>query len=207
MQRHEVINSLIRDSNKKYLEIGVQRGITFRQIKFNEKDGVDPYPILEGNEIVNYKVTSDDFFEKYIQKKYDFIFIDGLHETHQLIKDFKNSYYSLNNKGIIIFDDILPQNKYEQTIPVSNVEGPCTGDVWKLIYYIIINKDKFNLQKMSSFINMSSDSRGMLLMEFNIIQENNVFFQDINNLDLSRYYTYDNDFNNYKELLFTLRVD
>ena len=54
---------------------------------------------------------------------------------------------------------------------------------------------------------MSSDSRGMLLMEFNIIQENNVFFQDINNLDLSRYYTYDNDFNDYKELLFTLRVD
>ena len=44
-------------------------------------------------------------------------------------------------------------------------------------------------------------------MQFNKIEENNKFFENINSLDLASYYTYDNDYNNYKELLFSLKYD
>lgn len=105
----------------------------------------------------------------------------------------------MNDNGIIFFDDIFPKNKNEQLIPVSSVIGPY---VWKLIYHILIHKEKFDLKKIISCINMSSDCRGMLVMEFNKIEENNIFFKNMD--DLASYYSYDNDFNKYKEILFNL---
>jgi hypothetical protein len=204
MKRHDLINSFIDNIDKNYLEIGVQRGITFVQIKCNNKDSVDPYPILEGINRVNFKTTSDDFFETKIQKKYDYIFIDGLHECHQALKDFKNSYNNLNKNGIIFFDDVLPQNKNEQIIPVSSVTGPCTGDIWKLIYHILIHKGTFDISYISSFVNMNSECRGMFVMKFNTLDNNN-FFENIG--DISSYYNYEKDFNKYKELLFNLKGD
>lgn len=72
MKRHYIINEFIDTSDKNYLEIGVQRGITLVQIKCNNKDSVVPYPILEGINRVNFKTTSDDFFKTKIQKKYDY---------------------------------------------------------------------------------------------------------------------------------------
>ena len=82
--------------------------------------------------------------------------------------------------------------------------GPCTGDVWKLIYYILNNKEKFDIKNIKAFVNMHPECRGMLVMHFNKIDKKNIFFENIENI-VSSYYTYDNDFDKYKELLFSLK--
>ena len=54
-------------------------------------------------------ITSDQFFE-INNKKYDFIYIDGMHTKEQIPKDIINSWNSLLIDGIIWMDDYLGDN-------------------------------------------------------------------------------------------------
>jgi len=85
-QRYELLNHLIDTySFVNYLEIGVFSGECIRAIKAEHKDGVDPGHEGFMVDEVNYRVTSDEFFE-FISGhdiKYDLIFIDGLHHYEQ----------------------------------------------------------------------------------------------------------------------------
>ena len=56
--------------------------------------GIDP---VEGG---THKMTSDEFFYNN-NDKFDIIFIDGLHQYEQVIKDVKNSLNCLTKNGII----------------------------------------------------------------------------------------------------------
>ena len=88
MNRWNIINSLIDEFDyKSYLEIGVRRRGNFNRINCVLKDGVDP------NGQGNYKTTSDKFFAlpNVKKKKWDIIFIDGLHIDEQVNRDIKNS--------------------------------------------------------------------------------------------------------------------
>lgn len=110
-----VINNIIKNynyNNPDYLEIGVQHGITFNKINSSKKDGVDPC-IYGSYDFINYKMTSDIFFKEHINKKYDIIFIDGLHTAYQVTKDIYNSINCLKNGGIIILDDVYPHSENE----------------------------------------------------------------------------------------------
>ena len=97
--RYDIINYLIEKNNYvNYLEIGVRDpNSCFNRIIAKHKDGVDPLPIRNerihfGNGEVNYPMTSDEFFSLIEHnKKYDIIFIDGLHFYEQNSKDIKNS--------------------------------------------------------------------------------------------------------------------
>ena len=109
-----------------YLEIGVANNKVFNSIplKMTNKFGVDPF---EGG---NYKMTSDEFFLKNKNLKFDVIFIDGLHHYEQCQKDCINSIKSLNPGGIVFLHDLLPRCEMEQKIPQSY--NSWTGDVWKV---------------------------------------------------------------------------
>ena len=136
MRRDKVINYLFQKYNllnPSYLEIGVWNGETFKYVNSTKKDGVDPEQYCECN-FVNYKMTSDEFFEN--KKKYDFIFIDGLHTAYQVTKDIKNSLEHLNDGGIIMLDDVFPHSEYEQEALNLKKVGPQTGDVWKAVYHV-----------------------------------------------------------------------
>ncbi|MDD2935321.1 MAG: class I SAM-dependent methyltransferase [Candidatus Pacebacteria bacterium] len=135
MTRSQIINTLIEHYGyKTYLEIGVntpaQPGWNFDSVKIDLKHGVDP------NEKVNadFKMTSDEFFEKQINMKYDVIFIDGLHLFEQVYKDIINSLKWLNENGTIIVHDTNPL--LEKTQRRSHMPGPWHGDVWKAILKI-----------------------------------------------------------------------
>ena len=112
--RTDLINFIIKHKNaKKYLEIGIQNGINFEDIKVEHKIGVDPYPTdycLENSSVL--KMTSDMFFrlddEKY--QMFDVIFIDGLHTEKQTWIDLQNSLRRLNKGGVIILHDALPKS-------------------------------------------------------------------------------------------------
>jgi hypothetical protein len=158
--RWDIINSLIRKFNyKTYLEIGQQKGQTFREIDITTKDGVDPKPKNTLGIDCKYKMTSDQFFKENNRKEktYDIIFIDGLHIKEQVIKDVNNSLSILNEGGTIILHDCKPETEYQQITSSDALErkdrslargensgGVWTGDVWKAFLYLRINNK--NLQ-------------------------------------------------------------
>ena len=123
--RAEIIKNIIKLKNyKNYLEIGCFSNELFDQINCENKVGVDP---VSGGTV---RATSDDFFKKN-DKKFDCIFIDGLHRYQQVKKDILNSINFLKEGGIILLHDCLPNNVYEQAIPRCQYKW--NGDVWKAI--------------------------------------------------------------------------
>jgi hypothetical protein len=133
---------LIKENNyKTYLEIGVFRGESFKEIVCEIKDSVDPYIsdtfdfLTKSEEYpVTYRVTSDYFFENIaptLKYKYDIIFIDGLHLSEQVDKDIDNSLKYLNENGTIVLHDCNPKNYDIQIVP--RIYDYWSGDVWKSI--------------------------------------------------------------------------
>ena len=77
-------------------------------------------------------MTSDVFFKNNI-KKFDLIFLDGLHTYEQTINDIDNSLKILNERGVILIHDCLPKKIWNQIVP--RMYGHWNGDVWKAIVH------------------------------------------------------------------------
>jgi predicted O-methyltransferase YrrM len=95
---------------KKYLEIGIQRGVNFDAIDVPYKIGVEPFPRQNQKNVLT--MLSDDFFKE-DNKEYDgfdLVFIDGLHTYAQTRTDLYNALERLNDNGIIVMHDALPHN-------------------------------------------------------------------------------------------------
>ena len=123
--RFEIIQKIIDFKKyKSYLEIGCDRNQSFYKISIDKRVGVDP---VEGG---THKMTSDKFFLNN-NDKFDIIFIDGLHEYEQVMKDIKNSLNYLMKNGIILLHDCLPRTIWNQIYPRINSDW--NGDVWKAI--------------------------------------------------------------------------
>lgn len=144
MHRSELINHLIWKVgyNKAYLEIGLDNPENnYFKIQCANKESVDPYLNLEIDQnfdieyakekVLTYKMTSDDFFIQNT-KKYDVIFIDGLHKGVQVVKDIQNSLNYLNPGGYVIVHDCLPINEESQT-EERGTAVHWNGSVWKAI--------------------------------------------------------------------------
>ena len=87
------INRIMFDKNYKYLEIGVADGTTLQSVSSRKKHGVDPFPLFNTSRlpqgITFDTATSNSYFDSLSKDiKYDFIFLDGLHESNQLFLDF-----------------------------------------------------------------------------------------------------------------------
>ena len=83
-------------------------------------------------------MTSDNFFCTN-QKKFDCIFIDGLHTYEQAKKDVINSINVLNENGMIFLHDCLPKSYFHQATPRSR--NTWNGDVWKVIVEYRVKED------------------------------------------------------------------
>ena len=190
--RHQIINQLTNKDHA-YLEIGVENGYTFNNVHFLNKIGVDPDPKFSNKNI--YICTSDEYFEKCINR-FDVIFIDGMHQSEYVLRDFNNSMTILSENGSIFIDDVIPLNHNEQLrIPqkhyyengILKYGEEWTGDVWKVIYYLLVHyKDKLTL---TYFYNITY--RGIAHIKINelfkIIEEEAI--EEINS------YEYFKDFN------------
>ena len=131
--RWDLIDYLIKKYDyKDYLEIGCDRDQLFSRIKLENKIGVDPY---SGG---NVRKTSDDFFLEN-KKKFDLVFIDGLHTYTQVKKDILNSVKFLNTNGIILVHDCLPDTMSKQAVPRYKMQW--NGDVWRAIVDLRQNPD------------------------------------------------------------------
>jgi hypothetical protein len=184
MLRSTLINTIIEKYkivNPDYLEIGVWTGETFKHIHSTSKDGVDPGQYCESS-YVNYKMTSDEFFSKHVEKKYDIVFIDGLHTAYQVTKDIYNAIRHLKKGGWIILDDVFPHSEYEQERLNLQKSGPQTGDVWKALYHILDT-----IHDMSDVMYFeSSTERGNFIFKLKYDNHKNIDIDDTiptNNVD------------------------
>ena len=123
--RSDLIDYFAKKNNyKSYLEIGCDQNQLFSKVNIEKKYGVDPE---SGG---NIRKTSDDFFLTN-NNKFDLVFIDGLHEYKQVKKDVLNSLKCLNENGIILVHDCLPDCLSKQAVPRYRMTW--NGDVWKAI--------------------------------------------------------------------------
>ena len=131
--RWDMIEYLIKKNNyKRYLEIGCDQNQLFSKINIQNKVGVDP---VSGG---NVRETSDSFFEKN-REMFDIIFIDGLHIYEQVKRDILNSIKYLNDEGVILIHDCLPDSMAKQAVPRYKMQW--NGDVWKAIVDLRQNAD------------------------------------------------------------------
>jgi SAM-dependent methyltransferase len=131
MKRYDIINKIIQKKGfKSYLEIGLDRGQTFNQIKATEKFSVDPAKNRYEHATPTHLMTSDEFFENN-KDTFDIIFIDGLHHSEQVYRDIKNSIDSLNPGGVVVCHDMNPQEEAQQIVPRQQTTW--TGDCWKAL--------------------------------------------------------------------------
>jgi glycosyltransferase involved in cell wall biosynthesis len=207
INRHDVINNNTDfDIKAKYLEIGTENGFTFKNIKFLEKNGVDPDPKYKDDNII--VKTSDNYFddielknENILSYCKDIFFIDGMHLCDYVIKDYNNCIKYLNENGVIFIDDIMPIN-YDEQLRIPNKHyyennilkygEPWTGDVWKFIYFILLNfKDRIFVKVFHN-----QNYRGIIRIQpKEKFQINELFINEIKNYD------YFKEINNYLNLL------
>lgn len=134
MDRLELIHqSLNFNGGKRYLEIGVRTCSNLFEVKCENKVGVDPnYRLSKKDKIRRtlglersklFKMYSDDFFSQNLKgildNGFDVIFVDGLHNYEQSLKDVENGLKYLNKDGVIILHDCNPTSAARAT-PVKN---------------------------------------------------------------------------------------
>lgn len=142
--RYEIINYLLSHLNREtiYLEIGVRNpDDNFNKIQSNKKYSVDPGIEFKENP-VDFKVTSDVFFERlrkgeYLSNsiKFDVIFIDGLHLAEQVEKDIENALEFIKEDGFIVLHDCNPPSEWHAREAHNYVISPAgqqwNGTTWK----------------------------------------------------------------------------
>ena len=146
------INRIMQGKNYDYLEIGVADGTTLQSVSAKKKHGVDPFPLFNVNRLpegITFDLaTSNKYFDSIEHDvRFDFIFLDGLHESNQLILDFLNALKHISIPGWILVDDIVPSDSIsaisdmEESYKLRGVtqsEGyPWHGDCFKLLPFIL----------------------------------------------------------------------
>ncbi len=186
-----------------YLEIGIEYGNTFNKINMKTKIGTDPDPEYRDTNIIIK--TSDNFFADN-KEIFNTIFIDGMHQSDYVLRDFMNSVKCIHPNGLIFIDDIFPNNEEEQKkIPkvhrlingiIKYAPGhPWTGDVWKTMYYLLkYYKDSFDFKCY-----LHDNYRGVGVVS-NIKLDINKINYDVA-LEEINSYTYENDFKSYLDMI------
>lgn len=143
--RTDIINHFISYKKENtYLEIGVRNpSDNFNKIKADVKYSVDPGVEFKENP-VDFKMTSDVFFEKLdakeidIKNKFNVIFIDGLHLAEQLERDIMNGLNHITDDGFIILHDCNPPTVFHQRENFDFKNSPAkkfwNGTSWKAFY-------------------------------------------------------------------------
>ncbi len=131
--RWDVINELLGTTRaKRFLEIGVQRGVCGSKVRAAIKVGVDPEPLPTARRHYTsiHRETSDNFFSALPEAvRFDVVLVDGLHHGDQVLRDVDNALRHLSPDGVIVLHDCNPQNELAQRVPRE--VGVWNGDCWR----------------------------------------------------------------------------
>jgi hypothetical protein len=180
MKRSDLINFILsKTKGTNYLEIGIRDGKNLAKIKAKNRVGVDPaYNLTKFVHIKNYldintfklfKLTSDSFFETEVEKVFpngiDLVFVDGLHNYDQSLRDVENSLKYLNPNGYIVMHDCNPTKEAEafaikssfdeitqalSTVGIPGWTGEWNGDVWKTIAHLRASRPDLRVQTVDT---------------------------------------------------------
>lgn len=116
---YEILNkNFFLNKKVNVLEIGTFEGMSFLFFqKYLQLENLYCVDVIENEnfklnkeKFKNYKffnTSSDDFFKKITDIKFDIIYIDGSHYAKDVYNDIVNSYHKLTENGILIIDDFL----------------------------------------------------------------------------------------------------
>jgi hypothetical protein len=153
-KRFARLNAIAKiNSASKYLEVGVNKGITFNQVNVPFKVAVDPTFRFNTQEYANsntifHEVTSDAFFTDTALKyeSFDLIYLDGLHTFEQTFRDFCASLRYSHSNTIWLIDDTNPISFFSADPDstrarklrrlVGDESKSWMGDVFKTIFAI-----------------------------------------------------------------------
>lgn len=163
-----------------------------------------------------HKLTSDAFFADpaNLVEPPNAIFIDGMHQVEYVARDIDNSIRVLHHEGEqkgqkgqntwLFIDDVLPQTKQEQyKIPTKHYYEngilkygeAWTGDVWKVVYYLI-QSEAFRNSISGYYVHTHPSFRGVIAISL----VGDYQFPE-GAVDEMNSYDYDRDFSNYVALL------
>lgn len=138
--KSDIMNFLIkRFSYEAYLEIGGQPSsprATFHKIDCAKKIAVDP----DASSGADYLLKSDEFFAEN-DAQFDIIFIDGLHEHQQVLRDIHNSLGCLTPDGTIILHDMLPPTPAHEA-------STGTGDCWRAFADLRVSRSDLSMHML-----------------------------------------------------------
>jgi predicted O-methyltransferase YrrM len=107
-----------------YLEIGVRHGTSLISVSKHAKmcHAVDLNFIKKDydDNVILYEMSSDEFFSKIKNIKFDMVFIDGDHNKEQVYKDFFNVKDKVIDDGFVFFHDTYPHNEEMLSASLSN---------------------------------------------------------------------------------------
>lgn len=175
MERPAVLQPMIDlFESPRYLEIGVSQGATFHALNARTKVAVDPrfqFAFQDASDaqstVLHHECPSDEFFERFAgQQQFDVIYIDGLHTYEQTLRDLLNCVAHLSQGGIIVIDDVRPDNYAASLNEVDcsalrhitgEAGGSWMGDVFKLVFFVQSFMQQFEYRCIS-------DNHGQLVM-------------------------------------------
>jgi len=133
MKHTELLQALIDNLGyQSYLEIGIEDGKNFNALTLGGgaiKVGIDP--AKKSRRVATHPMTSDAYFDKYPSQTFDLVFIDGLHEADQVLRDVNHALTVLNDGGTIVCHDLNPGSYQRQVVPRAKGSGAWLGDCWK----------------------------------------------------------------------------
>lgn len=134
---------------RSYLEIGLAEGHTFENVYLPIRVGVDPRPrfdtehLPEGAEV--FATTSDRFFATN-ERRFDLVFVDGLHTFEQTYRDLVNAFQVCPSGGVLV-DDVVPSDgvsamrDLERSMAERERRGlpgsPWHGDVYRMVLCLV----------------------------------------------------------------------
>lgn len=157
VRRWQVVQTLLDQfDSPRYVEVGVNKGNTFRHLSAALKVAVDPKFLFDweaerrehGPNAQYHQVTSDVYFGSIVDadQQFDVIYLDGLHTFEQTLRDLTNALAHLAPQGVILIDDVRPPS-YHASLPdhaaylkvrqhVKDARAAWMGDVYKLVWFI-----------------------------------------------------------------------
>ena len=99
----------------RYLEIGIQHGLTLESVVVETRIGVDPAHDINTARLPSGVTVitraSDKFFANYRGVGFDLIFLDGLHVFEQTYRDVIHAFRILRPGGLVVIDDTIPSHE------------------------------------------------------------------------------------------------
>ena len=161
---YEILNkNFFLNKKVNVLEIGTFEGMSFLFFqKYLQLENLYCVDVIENEnfklnkeKFKNYKffnTSSDDFFKKVTDIKFDIIYVDGSHYAKDVYNDISNSYHKLKENGILIIDDFLLDVEFRRN---KNYFDEVMAGVFmffneKLNYKILYTGHQLILKKLKS---------------------------------------------------------